>query len=241
MFAETIYMMKDNKTADIAQLVGSQNRIILSSNYKGIGLTQPVDVLKVSPRRLITQAPDLTVCFTLKDKVLFYNHDHRELVSAKLLAINTIMGKLELADLAFTGWHWNERQTDRVQPQEPVYVYIEHKKTPIWANLDNLSPGGISLMIYKYQDKLVRLDQGSVVRLAFQLPGEDSRLDIKGKVIHERQIGRLGMIGMQLLCSTAQERRLRRYVRLRKAEILDELEKASREFLAQQRMPNLYT
>lgn len=239
MFTETDYL-KDRKTSEIAQLIGSQNRIILSSNYKGVGLTQPVDVLNVTPHGLVTQAPDLTVCYTLKERVLFYNRTFRELASARLMAINTIVGKLELSDPVFTGWHWNERLSDRVQPQDPIYIYAEYKKMPIWANLDNLSTGGISLMTYKYPDRPVQIEKGSVLSLAFHLPGDDLRLDIKGKVIHEHPLGRLAIIGLQLLSSGAQEKRLYHYVMSRKAEILDELEKASREFLARQSMPNLY-
>jgi hypothetical protein len=69
------------------------------------------------------------------------------------------------------------------------------------------------------------IDHDAAIRLTFQLPGEDTRMYLKGKVIQARQVGRLVIIGVQLMANRAQEKRIHRYVVARKAEILAELER----------------
>jgi hypothetical protein len=240
MFKEIEYI-PDREAAEIAQLIAKKNSIIITSNYKGIILTQPVRVLGIVPGRVIIQAPDLTICFTLKERIHLHSLAFREIISARLLTVNRVLGKLELADLTMAGWHWNERQSDRVQPRSPIYVYGEHKKELIRASLDNLSVEGMSLMIYKNKAKMVPIDPDSAMRLTLQLPGEEARLDLKGRVVRERQIGRLDIIGLQLMASKAQEKRIHRYVLARKAEILAELEQTVGEILEQQHWnPDVY-
>jgi hypothetical protein len=240
MFSGIAYP-QGRKGAEISQLIVNKIPIMIISSYKGVILHQPVHVLNAIAGRVTIQAPDLAVCFTLKEKIQFYCRKFQAMGSAWLLATDTIMGKLELTDLDFTNWHWYERQSDRVQPRDPICLHGEYKKTPIRASLDNLSPGGISIMIYKYNEMVVRFDPDSILRLTLQLPGEDTPLDLKGKVVHERQTGRLGIIGLHLLSTSAQDKHIQRYVRARKAEILAELEQASREFLLQQSMPILFS
>jgi PilZ domain len=236
MFTGMEYL-QDGKAVEIAQLIVTTNPIIITSNYKGIILTQRVRVLSFVPERMIIQAPDLELCLTFQDRIHLYSSAFKVIISARVLTIDMVMGKLELSDLSFTAWHWNERQCDRVQPRNPIYVNVVHNRALIRATLDNLSVGGMSLMIYKYKDKVVPFDQDSVVRLTMQLPGDDTRLYLKGKVIHERQTGKLGIIGMQLMGSQVQEKRINRYVVARKAEIMAELKQTSRGFLNQQSLP----
>jgi hypothetical protein len=227
--------------AELAQRIVSTNPITIISNYKGIILTQPVQVLSMGPERVILQAPDLTVCFTIKDRIQLYSREFQEIISARLLEVNPTTGRLELADLAITGWHWYDRQADRVQPRDPIYVDGKDKNALIRACLDNLSAQGMSLMIYKYKERPVPFGRDSIVSLTFQLPGEEIRLHLKAKVLHERQTGRLGILGMQLMSSSTQEKHINRYVLARKAEILGELEQTSREFYTQPSRPCLYS
>jgi hypothetical protein len=225
--------LQARKAAEIAQLIHSQNPLIIASTYKGIILTQPIQVLSVAPGRVVIQAPDLEICFTLKERIQLFSRNLRLIISAKLLAINCILGELELADLSLTGCYWCERRSDRVRPRDPILVEGEHDQTRYRANLDTLSEGGISLMIYERKGKFVPLDPQSTMRMGLHLPGDARRLYLKGKIVREQQIGKMERIGMQLMCSSAQEKHINRYVVARKAEIMTELEQVSREHLAQ--------
>jgi hypothetical protein len=225
---------------NIKQLITNNDPLIITSDYKGINLTQLVHVLDVQPEQVTFQPPDPKLCLNFKDRIELFDRDLHDILSAQLLAINMIQGEMVLADFNFTGRHWNERQEDRVQPREPIYVETEHKKTLVRAGLDNLSVGGMSLMIYKETGKPFAFEQDAVVRLHLKLPGVDNLLDLKGKVIHERQTGRLNLLGLQLKTSLNQEKLIHQYVQQRKAEILIELDQVSREFLYHQSMPYLY-
>ena len=229
------------KTTEIGQRAVNLNPMVITSNYKGVILTQPVQVLNIMPDRVIFQAPAPPLCFTLKEKVYLYSRTFREIVSARLLNINMVMGKLELADLTFTGWPWNERQSDRVQPQDPIIVDMGHKKTQFQVTLDNLSVEGMSLLACTSKEKALLIDYDVAVRLNFQLPDEDARLCLKGKVIQARQIGRMVIIGVQLMANRVQEKHLHHYVAARKAEILAELERTFLEICDEQpASPDLY-
>ncbi len=67
------------------------------------------------------------------------------------------------------------------------------------------------------------------MKLTFQLPGEDTPLDLKGKIVHARQAGKLAILGIHMLATRVQEKRILKYVVTRKTEILAELEQAFRE------------
>jgi hypothetical protein len=231
---------QSRRTAEIAQLTVNHNPLVITSNYKGIILTQAVQVLNIMPDRVIFQAPAPPLCFTLKEKVHLYSPTFREIVAARLLNLNTVIGKLELADLIFTGWPWNERQSDRVQPQDPMIVFVKHKKTLVKANVDNLSMSGMSLLTSDYKEKSLLNDRDTAVRLTFQLPGSDSSLDLKGKIIHTHQVGKLAVIGVQFNTRGAQEKSIHRYIVARKAEILAELERTILELSEQRGSPDLY-
>jgi hypothetical protein len=228
------------KTAEIGQHAVNLTPMVITSNYKGVILTQPVQVLNIMPDRVIFQAPAPPLCFTLKEKVYLYSRTCREIVSARLLNINTVVGKLELADLTFTGWPWNERQSDRVQPRDPIIVGMGQKKAQFQVTLDNLSVEGMSLLACISKEKALLIDHDVAVRLTFQLPDEDARLYLKGKAIQARQIGRMVIIGIQLMANRAQEKRIHRYVVARKAEILAELERIFLEICEQSGSPNNY-
>jgi hypothetical protein len=227
------------KAAEIMQLAVDHNHMVITSNYKGIILTQPVHVLNIMPDRVIFQAPAPPLSFTLKEKVHLYSRTFREIVSARLLNLNMAIGKLELADLTFTGWPWNERQSDRVQPQDPIIVCMGHKKAQVQTTLDNLSVEGMSLLACISQEKALMIDHDTAVRLTFQLPDDDARLYLRGKVIQARQVGRLVIIGVQLMANGAQKKRIHRYVAARKAEILAELERIFLEICEQPGSPDL--
>jgi hypothetical protein len=214
--------------------------MVITSNYKGIILTQPVHVTNIMLDRVIFQAPAPPLCFTLKEKVHLYSRTFREIVSARLLNLNTVMGKLELADLSFTGWPWNERQSDRVQPQDTIIVYMGHKKAQVQATVDNLSVEGMSLVASTSQEKALMIDHDVAVHLSFQLPDEDARLDLKGTVIQARQVGKVVIIGVQFMANRAQKKRIHRYVVIRKAEILAELERIFLEIGEQPGSPDTY-
>ncbi len=239
MSEQTEYL-QERKAARINQLVGQNNSMVITSNYKGILLTQPVQVLSMLHDRVIFQSPDPMLFFTFKEKVHLYSSAYREIVSARVSNYDSTRGKLELTDLTFTGQCWKERQHDRVQPSDPIYVYVEHKKAFISANLENLAVGGMSLMVRNYNGEVLHIDDHTPIRMSIQLPGDNALMELKGKVIHARQSGRLVIIGVQLKANPTQEKRINRYVKARRTEILAELERIYREICDHYWMPDLY-
>ncbi len=239
MLTQTEYL-QDWKSDEIYQLVRRNGPLVIASHYKGIVLTQPVQVFSIRPDRIIFQAPESIACLPLGVRIHLYSPEFPAVISARVMNFNVPMEKLELTELALTRRCWRERQHDRVQPRDPVFVHVSQKKSVFRANLDNLSAHGMSLMTCRYGDQALQIDPDAPVRLTFQLPHDHTQLDIKGKIIHSRRTGRLSIIGLRLMVNSAQERWVIRYVKARKAEILAELETPFRDVYECPCMPGLY-
>ena len=189
MFTGTDNQQASNESP-FARLLGMKQPILITSNYKGIVLTQPVDVLNAGPERVTIQAPDLNVCFSVKEQVQLYSQSLQEIILARLLAVNTIVGELELTDLSFPGYYWKDRQSDRVQPHDPIYVHGQYQQATMRACLNDISVEGISLMVYQCKTKPVVFDRNALVRLAMQLPDDDARGTLRSNHRLRRSTGR---------------------------------------------------
>ncbi len=196
----------------------------IASTYKGLILTNPIRVLDVLPHCVVFQAPDLRLCFTLREKVHLYSHALSEAITAQVLELNLILGKISLSDLAFSGRSWKDRHYERIQPQNMICVDFSSQKITSRAQLKDLSTTGMSLLVSRARDKRLCTDRDAPVRLALQLPKDDFKMDLKGKIINSRQSGNLVIIGVSFVPNKSQEKRLHQYIQARKTEILNELE-----------------
>lgn len=232
--------IKQEIAAAIGQIANQHIPLTIASMYKGIILTQPTQVLDVLPDRVVIQAPEHRLCFTLKEKIHLYSHALPETITAKLLELDPVLGKVVLSDLNFLGQGWTKRIHDRIQPREPLYIDLAWGKNLLRAGLENLSTTGMSLMAYVNNVKDIYIDQDTPVKLTFQLPGDDSQMTLKGKIIRSRRVQQLIMIGISFFPDAKQSKRLQHYIETRKAEILDELESAHRQTYEQRQVQEMY-
>lgn len=236
--------IKGEIAAAIGQIADRHLPLTIASMYKGIVLTQPTQVLDILPDRVVVQAPEHRLCYTLKEKVHLYSHALPETISAKLLELDAVLGKVALSDLDFLGQSWVKRLSERVEPGEPLYVDMTWGKNQLRAGLENLSMTGMSLMAYMNNVKdfyIEHIDhRDTPVKLSVPLPGEDAQLTLKGRIVRCRRVKQLVMIGICFIPDAKQAKRLHRYIEDRKAEILDELESAHRQTYEQRQALELY-
>ncbi len=236
----TVEYPQERTTAEIERLAACNHTITIAGTYKSLILTQPIRVLDILSDRVIFQAPENRLCFTLRGKVHLYSHDLPEAVTARLLELNMIVGKLALSDLAFSGQSWKERLCERIQPREPICVDMACNNNLARTHLENLSATGMRVMIYRTKDTGVCTDCDAPVRLSFQLPRDALKMDLRGKIIYSRQVRNLVIAGIHFFPSRSQEKRLNQYILARKAEILDELEWALQKMLGPRQIQDLY-
>jgi hypothetical protein len=224
----------------IERIAARNHAIKIISTYKGLILTHPIQILEILPDRVIFQAPEHHLCFTLRGKVHLYSHTLPETVTARLLELNMIVGKLALSDLTFSGQSWKERLCERTQPRDPICVDMAWNNSLARVHLENLSATGMRVMISRTKDQGVCTHWNAPVRLTFQLPRDALKMDLKGTIIFSRQVGNLVIAGIRFLPSKSQEERLNQYILARKAEILDELEWAFQKMFEHRQIQDLY-
>lgn len=212
----------------------------IASTYKGLILTNPIRVLDILPDCVVFQAPELRLCFTLREKVHLYSHALSEAITARLLELNLILGKISLSDLTFSGHSWKDRLCERIQPQNLICVDFSCQKTTSRAQLKDLSTTGMCLLISRAKDKSICTDRDAPVRLALQLPKDDFKMDLRGKIINSRQLGSLVIVGVSYVPNKSQEKRLHQYIQARRVEILKELESEFHKILEPPQIQDMY-
>jgi hypothetical protein len=229
------------KIATVIERIAACNlAITITSTYKGLILTQPIRVLDILPDRVIFQTPEHRLCFTLKEKVHLYSHVLMEVITAQMLELNMVVGKFTLSDLIFSGKSWKERLCERIQPRDPICLDMAVNNTLVRTHLENLSATGMSVIIYRTEDKGAYINCDALIGLAFQLPRDTMKMEMLGKQISSRQVGNLVIVGIHLFPSSSQEMRLNQYIMARKAEILDELEWAYQKIFEPRQVQDLY-
>jgi hypothetical protein len=225
---------------EIERLFARNHIITIASAYKGLILTHPIQVLDILPDRVVFRAPDPLLCFTLREKVHLYSHTLSEAITARLLEINMILGKISLCDFTFSGHSWKDRLCERIQPQNLITVDFSNQKTKASAQLKDLSTTGIRFLISRTKNKGVCTNRDATIRLTLRLPRDDYGMDLKGKIIYSQQLGNLVIVGVHFHPSVSQEKRLHQYISTRKAEILNELKSEFQRLIAPRQVQDLY-
>ena len=221
--------------------MASQNvPLVLTSTYKGLILNQEIRIIEISKTTAVLQAPDNRICVCLRGHAYLYSPCLPSVITAQIDDLNIEQGKITLSHIDYTGSTWKERLNERIQPMKPIYVEVQFRKMNFRAELDNLSMTGMKLIAYKLFEKGIAIEADSAVRLNFSLPGEPRRFDIKGTIVHFRQVGKLVKFGVRMFPNASQAARMRIYIAARTAEILDELDQECIDIHEQLNAPYLY-
>jgi hypothetical protein len=144
------------------------------------------------------------------------------IIIGRLLDLNLTKRKIVLSGLSLCDHGWSERLFDRIKPDPPIYVNVSSNFRSLGHMcVSNLSAAGMRVICIKNKDRCVESDMP--VRLTFQLPRDDSLINLPGKVAHVRQAGNLTRLGFHLNPTMSQQRRLSQYVLEQKAKIMKEL------------------
>ncbi len=145
-------------------------------------------------------------------------------LTCRLSDIVAYSGKLLMKDFRLMGDVWIERECERVQPKEPVFMTVQIGVQKIRANLFDLSLSGMCVLI----DKKLLPGRRSLInrklKISMKLPCSRAACQIKGSVVQVRPISdHLVRVGMNITMDAKDAGVIAHYLTERKREILDEL------------------
>jgi hypothetical protein len=203
---------------------GSENlssSLMLTKQFRGLELKQPVRMLEISPGHARLQATDPTLIPLLEGTVYLHSQAFARPITGHIQNVLDTEGIFSFSDFAEFDWH--ARRFERVQPEEPVYVKMHSKHKVTRLRLDDISATGMGVVADHEVFETAKLIQGQLVKLDFTLP-DSSFTDLPARVLYRARLGRwLEKIGLQLMPGAVQRRKLEQYVSRRKAEILEEV------------------
>jgi hypothetical protein len=135
--------------------------------------------------------------------------------------MNYVDGVFHLSDFAIQDW--KERQAERVQPRDPVYVTLHWRSKEARVCMEDISLNGMGVFAGSDVGRLIHIQPGLTVRLEFALA--DFRYEnLEGRILYRQRIGQyVDKLGMRLFPNAKQRRSLEQYIARRRREILDEI------------------
>src|SRR5574340_1572067 len=155
--------------------------VALTSVYKGVLLEEKVAPLKINPDSITFRAPKMQICATMRTPVILHSKLLPESVRAQIQYINPRSGEICLSNFSFTGFYWQDRGEQRVEPADPVYATLTVYTQRYRSNLTNLSLHGAGLMIFLGDNLGSNLIAKSKVDLNFKL-SEHNEFTVAGSI-----------------------------------------------------------
>jgi len=213
----------------IEQIAAKKQPVVLLNTYRGIPVMHEAVVLSVSKGYVTVRVhPFQAACLALQGETFLKSDQLPGIYQAQAVAVDVPKDQAVIAEFLDTGDTIGKRVTTRVQPKEPLEVELDdgkHRFTGRLADISTAGMGVLTLAAHIYGD--LDLSKGSLVSIDFGLPNGDTHLRYQSKVasmVHKKGTY-LHRLGLELLPNPSMEFKLRQYLALRQAEILEELKR----------------
>jgi hypothetical protein len=214
-------------TAEIKSLGLCNEGVRLVKPFMGMLLDQKVTVLEVNDEGATFQGNNLKMCSVLEGRIYLHSQAFPKPVTAQVKDVNVAKGMFVLSDFTYGKADWKDRKFERVKPRNPTYVSLCWKKKNFRACLVDLSTHGMGLLVYKLEERGLKIQTGSWVHLDFELPDDYTWVDLRGKVVNmQKTNGSLTRLGLRIYPTAKDSRSLESYITHRKSEIREELNQA---------------
>jgi hypothetical protein len=226
-------------TAAFGVLPSNNPSLSLTKHFKGITLSENVQVVDIKPESATIQANQREIFPCLEGNIYLHCSSFPKSVAGQIHPVDYAKGIFLLSDLAYADW--KDRSCERVQPKDSVYLKIHHNREIYRAFLVDISTVGMGIMGNRSMDPFNQLKVGENVDLEFQLNEEYSYSDLAGKLAYRQKVGlHLVKFGLELQPNKVQKRSLKRYITQRIDEILEEVNQNYIRSCEPHRVENLY-
>jgi hypothetical protein len=193
--------------------------------FKGMMLSQEVKMLHHGKDYCVFQAPNQSICSSLKDSVFLHGRGSSQTYIAHIDEINPQRGWITLSSFVILHSNWHDRITERVQPRNPMYVSIRCSSRQCQGNLDNISISGMGVLVYKSAEDHILANSGKNVKIDIPNFDGDQSLRMEGRFVTKTRLSnRMIKIGFKVFPSNKQIRVMEKFIIRRRIEILDELD-----------------
>lgn len=203
------------------RLVPHKNEVDLLSMYRGMPVIHKAQVQYLDDETVHLNTQSFkAICLTLTKNVIALSEFFDEPQSAMVKEVDLNAKTVALEKFNYVSGHLGDRMSPRVEPREPIAVSVETGGRTFAGNVMDLSISGVGVFVAGEEAKKLRTR--SIVR--FSLPLPDETIPMLGVIRHAKrttQGSRLGIAfepGINL-------RAVFTYINVRRAELLDELEK----------------
>lgn len=199
----------------------AERTMTLTKQFKGLELSQPVRLLEARPECAVLQATDKTLVPLLDGPVFLRSKAFSTSIVGQVKNMNYVDGIFHLAD--FSIQDWKERQSERVQPREPVYVTLHWRNKEARVCMEDISTIGMGVFAGSEVGRLIHIQPGLGVHLEFDL-AETPFENLEGRILYRQRVGQyVDKLGLRLFPNGKQRRILDQYITQRRREILEEI------------------
>jgi hypothetical protein len=197
----------------------------LAIPYKGMMLSQEVKLLHRGKEYCVFQAPNQSICSIIKDSVYMHGRGTSSTYIAHVDGINPQRGWIILSRFVFLHSAWRDRLTERVQPDNPMYVSIRCSGQRYPGNLDNLSISGLGVLVYRIAENHCLMETGKNVKIEMPNFYGGQSMQLEGTLVSINHIShRMMKIGIKVYPNNKIIRIMEKYIYQRRNEILNELD-----------------
>jgi hypothetical protein len=226
-------------TAAFGNLFQRDPSINLTKYYKGITLSEDIQVVEIKPDCATIRASRREIFPCLEGKIHLHSQKFPQSFSGRIHPIDYGQGTFLLTDLAYTDWM--DRSIERVRPKDPTYVNLHHNCGTFRAFLKDISIDGMGILGDKAIDPSNQLGVGEKVMLDFQLSEGEPIGNLVGKLVYrQKTCSELVKFGFMLYPDAHQKHTLQQYISRRKDDILEEIYQAYIRSCEPHRVENLY-
>lgn len=211
----------DDRVILMGSGVPTDRSMMLTKQFKGLELSQPVRLLEATPEYAVLQATNPTLIPLLEGMVSLHCQAFSTSIIGRVEHMNYVDGIFHLAD--FSIQDWKQRQNERVQPRDPTYVTLRWRQKEGRVCLEDLSVSGMGVFAGREVGREIKIEPGLIVHLDFKLC-EYTFDHLEGRILYRQYVGQcVEKLGMRIFPNSKQRRSLEEYVALRRQEILAEV------------------
>lgn len=218
-------MTTDLIISDLRYVMETNQELDILNFYRGFPITSRARVEQIDRDvvRLRVEPPG-SVCLQDQSETILLSRGLPEAVRAQVRAFDLRSGALALADFVYVGARFGERMIARVQPEEALPVKIAYDDQTAQGTLLDVSLSGVGVLLPGAAP-----ERGAEIQLTLALP--EGAVTLPGKVLNrDANYGSSGAVRLSIgFTRNAQEVAVvMRYIRDRRVEILDEVERMYR-------------
>jgi hypothetical protein len=204
-----------------------KSSLMMTKSYRGLLFSQEVKTVAVDAHRAVFQALDLDCCAALEGCVHLHSSFLPKPVKARVRDLSVRRGMFSLSDFSYIPGDWRERFHERVQPKDPTYISLCHRREYFRASLLDISFSGMGVLICSSDDCEFEFEPNSSVCIDFQITPALRWTKLGGAIHYQQKLSKtISRLGIRLYAKLEQARQLEKYLADRKAEILEELEQS---------------